>query len=348
MLIARTNKGVRIAAKNASRNEMYYCPGCHERLILKKGSVKVAHFSHGAHSLCRLQEEPETAEHLSGKWQLAQMFNGDLEVYLPEISQRPDVLFRSKKHRSIALEFQCSNITQQSLSERNAGYQRVKIHPIWLLGEHFRTHIQSGVQAAPFLTYTKKAQWGLRFWRVDQKRLELWHHIRVDWLNHLSVDRSWWDGSSWQHEKRTRFPSLKTQRNQLNKQIIMGLKSKNARFLIWQKYCYLRRTILQNLPEVCWPKTLMPPVLGASVVIWRKLLLTQVQTMKPGKRLSMASIWRWAQQAFDLTDNNKASKSREVLKARYVILQYFLNDLKNSHLLLADPRHGYRTTCPQS
>lgn len=45
MLIAKFNDHY-VNASNARQGEKYYCPECGEKLILRKGKTKIAHFAH--------------------------------------------------------------------------------------------------------------------------------------------------------------------------------------------------------------------------------------------------------------------------------------------------------------
>lgn len=89
MLIAKFNDHY-VNASNARQGEKYYCPECGEKLILRKGKTKIAHFAHYSKSKC-LFGEGETYEHLLGKqqifeWARAQGWNAELEVYIAELN----------------------------------------------------------------------------------------------------------------------------------------------------------------------------------------------------------------------------------------------------------------------
>jgi len=56
----------------------------------------------------------------------------ELEPFLPELSQRPDLFIRHGK-QEVAIEFQCSRIAPDLQESRNAGYGSIGMAPIWLL-----------------------------------------------------------------------------------------------------------------------------------------------------------------------------------------------------------------------
>ncbi|MBZ6014744.1 competence protein [Leuconostoc gelidum subsp. gelidum] len=140
MIIALNDNQEYVKAADAIKNQQFVCPGCKEKVILKSGDIKQKHFAHYAKSTCETFSENETTQHLAGKLQLAiylQHF-GDIkiEAVIPEINQRPDLLMQ-RGHRQIAIEYQCSPISQKKLDQRNAGYKSQNIHVIWILGNDY-------------------------------------------------------------------------------------------------------------------------------------------------------------------------------------------------------------------
>lgn len=146
LLSALNDKGKLVSLINVPKDFVkqnlsshYYCPVCEEPLILKVGKIRIPHFAHKRFAKCSfLTTEPESPRHLLGKKHLYQHykrkgFDVYLEYYLPEIQQRPD-LFVKKGDLTYAIEFQCSPLPRQRLEERNAGYQKLDILPIWILG----------------------------------------------------------------------------------------------------------------------------------------------------------------------------------------------------------------------
>lgn len=128
----------RTALQQLRETKNFYCPLCKERLLLKIGSSKTPHFAHYSKSNCENQfSERESEIHLKGKEQLYSLFRGldlqaFLEPYLPSLQQRPDILLEGNLAKRIAIEFQCSPISSEKLNNRNDGYKRVDILPIWI------------------------------------------------------------------------------------------------------------------------------------------------------------------------------------------------------------------------
>nr|WP_285228730.1 competence protein CoiA family protein [Planococcus sp. ISL-109] len=112
----------------------FYCPCCKAPVILKVGTSKIPHFAHLQQFSCTPGSEPETLLHLLGKSRLysflqQQKLSVDLEHYLPEIKQRPDLLVLNN-----ALEFQCSALTSEQVIRRSEGYRSTQLEPSWIRG----------------------------------------------------------------------------------------------------------------------------------------------------------------------------------------------------------------------
>ena len=114
----------------------FLCMQCKEKVILKIGSILIPHFAHQKNSSCSHSfSEGETEDHLNGKLQLFTFFQQkllecELESFLPEIKQRPDILVQSNGI-PYAIEFQCSNISSFLMLNRTKGYINNQITPIW-------------------------------------------------------------------------------------------------------------------------------------------------------------------------------------------------------------------------
>lgn len=124
--------------KKLRMQEQFYCPQCKELVQLKIGDIKIPHFAHTRKSSCEQYfSEGESAQHLLGKEQLYQMFQRlllhvELETYIKELSQRPDLLVIDKHGKRFAIEFQCSPISSELLQKRSDGYLSKNITPIWI------------------------------------------------------------------------------------------------------------------------------------------------------------------------------------------------------------------------
>ncbi|WP_407372434.1 competence protein CoiA [Carnobacterium sp.] len=128
--------------KNPKQKRDYYCPSCKEPVFLKKGAVKQAHFTHFQKNDCTVFSEGETQEHISGKkilfrWFTQQEIPCQLEAYLPNLKQRPDLLVWLDDQTPVAIEFQCSTLSVERMIERTLGYTEKGYKVYWILGQNF-------------------------------------------------------------------------------------------------------------------------------------------------------------------------------------------------------------------
>lgn len=149
MIIAESIAGEKINARNADRTQSYFCSMCKEAVVLKRGQIKVPHFSHKYDSDCASLYEGETWEHLKGKSDLSDWLaklggKPELEVYIEKINQRADVLFEWDS-QLYAIEYQCSPITERAIIERTEGYLSIGIKPIWIAGEKLKLGMKLSV-----------------------------------------------------------------------------------------------------------------------------------------------------------------------------------------------------------
>lgn len=141
------------------KKEQFYCPECKETVIVRAGPKVIPHFAHKKASNCSVNGG-EGAYHQQGKlllyeWLINQGINAELETYIPEINQRPDLLIHMKKRR-IAIEYQCAEIPINQIEKRNKGYEKANIIPIWILGgnQFHRTstnHLKINVFTSTFI-----------------------------------------------------------------------------------------------------------------------------------------------------------------------------------------------------
>ncbi|MBB1122412.1 competence protein CoiA [Limosilactobacillus albertensis] len=252
MLVA-TNKDQLVLADNAKVHHKYYCPGCRQRVILRRGKYKISHFAHQKGSDCGASEG-ETVEHLRGKkqiyqWALKKGWQPRLEVYLPSIAQRPDILLKIDGQR-VAIEFQCSPLSLERLLERNKGYQQEKIRVWWVLGSpYFR---KLGNKKVVQFTQLYHNQFVLLFWDTKAKR--------------LVINQKYWQCS---------YSKLK-----FNKKLILCQQISMLKFIQYRSRSRkikelaitafnLTGHVLAECPLVCHDLTISWPAMNESIIIWR-------------------------------------------------------------------------------
>ena len=182
MFVARDAKGnlVNALEKDVTK-QAYTCPACGGRLRLRQGQSIRTHFAHERLRDCIAIFENESPEHMGNKEALYHWAKKDnqvaLEYSLPEIQQVADVLVNGK----LALEVQCSPLSQKLLGDRSQGYRSQGYQVIWLLGEKLwlkerLTQLQRG-----FLYFSQNM--GFFVWELDLKRKIL----RLKYLLHQDL-----------------------------------------------------------------------------------------------------------------------------------------------------------------
>lgn len=143
--LATMNRESILALKNTG--VLFYCPVCGKQVIMKVGVKIIAHFAHKSTVDCPSYEGGEGMYHEQGKLLLYQWLKRhdmkvELEVYLPEIQQRPDI-FITWNNRRIAIEYQCARISGEIIRKRTHGYRSSGIIPIWIAGATLFTRYQA-------------------------------------------------------------------------------------------------------------------------------------------------------------------------------------------------------------
>lgn len=120
------------------QQERFFCVACGKEVQMKLGKQKSWHFAHKKVDSCLAFYEAESTYHMHGKellyrWFKRQNFQVDIEYYLPEIKQRPDV-FVERAGRKIAIEYQCANLAIEQLYKRTYSYWQAGIQVIWIVG----------------------------------------------------------------------------------------------------------------------------------------------------------------------------------------------------------------------
>ena len=126
MLYALNKDGIRIDAYEADKNEQYTCPICHNRVILKRGSVNIDHFAHES-NVCE-----DTWNYDMSEW------HQRMQSYFPKESREVVVNYKGRKHRAdvligdIVLEFQYSPITAAEFDDRNSFFKNAGYRLAWV------------------------------------------------------------------------------------------------------------------------------------------------------------------------------------------------------------------------
>ena len=271
MLIAKNQEGNLVSALETSlqRKEPYSCPGCQGVVLLRHGQVMCPHFAHKSLQDCQFFSENESAQHLSLKAALYKSLvnHGEkvsIEKVLFEMGQIADLFVGD----SLALEVQCSRLSQQRLRERTCAYHQAGYEVRWLLGEELWLNGRLTDLQRDFLYFTAKI--GFHLWELDWKREE----IRLKYLIYEDIfGRVYYLTKTWSLTENLmtvlRFPyqvekgeTYKvTQRKKVSHVIQRELVGKNPRWLRRQEEAYLKGMNLLCLsdqdffPQVRFPES---------------------------------------------------------------------------------------------
>lgn len=133
MYFANDEKGNRVFIDDAKKGSKYYCPACHNEMIMRCGDIVSHHFSHKANKLC----DPWYKEEMSD-WhrKLQSMFPLDCQevvVWNKCHSELhfADVMF-TYNEMTYVMEFQHSPITHKEFISRSSFYLGLGYKLIWI------------------------------------------------------------------------------------------------------------------------------------------------------------------------------------------------------------------------
>lgn len=271
MLIAKNQEGNLVLALETclKRKESYSCPGCQGVVLLRYGQVMCPHFAHKSLQDCQFFSENESAQHLSLKAALYKSLvnHGEkvsIEKVLSELGQIADLFVGDY----LALEVQCSRLSQQRLRERTCAYHQAGYEVRWLLGEELWLNGRLTDLQRDFLYFTAKI--GFHLWELDWKREE----IRLKYLIYEDIfGKVYYLTKAWPLTENLmtvlRFPYQAekvetykvTQRKRVSHVIQRELMGKNPRWMRRQEEAYLNGMNLLCLsdqdfsPQVRFPES---------------------------------------------------------------------------------------------
>ena len=318
MLQALTEHGGLVTPALLSKQEIgklrlckrFFCPECKGQVTFRAGEKVIPHFAHRNVSGCS-EKGGESVYHMQGKlqlyhWLLNQYDDVWLERYLPDIQQRPDVLLRIA-HRMIAVEFQCAVVDPKIIRQRNAGYKKAGIMPIWLMGANcFQRIGRSKIKMNSFTMemlqkFSSDTGSHLIYYCPDTHRFfkaaDLYmtnHHAAVAYLTfHHATDTTFPQiirstflsktvlYKTWFHEKqRLRLAAGKLYGSELR----------------WRKWLYNHRLHVDHLPpEVHLP---IPSQYQMAVPVWHwqsRFLIEFLHPLKIGDCFGLTDVQRFIQ-----------------------------------------------------
>lgn len=313
MLVAVNNKNHYINAMNEqkSKNQKhdYYCPNCKEPVFLKKGLIKQAHFTHFQKSECNVFSEGETEEHILGKGMLYQWFKRQkipcqLEAYLPNLKQRPDLLIWLDEKTPIAIEFQCSALSAQRMIERTVGYTNNGYKVYWILGGKY--HFKNKLTSFQRLFINEHEAIGCYFLELQVTTDTLTVHYRIS----QHGNSSYMNAYSNQFELNKMETNLKeiskqlvllskNNQNESKKQLVQshyilnrGRNYQVPEIVSFQKYIYKKGDSLISLPVEVYLPVKNQLFIKSLSYFWKYLLLEWIMEKKSKGIISKKEIYQ--------------------------------------------------------
>ncbi|WP_404451747.1 competence protein CoiA [Virgibacillus necropolis] len=316
MLQAKLKNGKLITLVSLTRQEIlkakqdeFFCPICNELVLVKAGQKTVPHFAHRSKLECASHDYGEGPYHEQGKlllynWLKNQGADVELEKYIAEINQRPD-LYVTVKGRKIAIEYQCARIPVEVLNQRNIGYMKAGITPIWILGaKHFQRlrqhHFKADQLILSFLhRFSPDFPLTLYFFCPQTLQFIFIQHI------HLLSSRQAIGLFKFTSLKNMTFSSLFSQQKLHDKWLfgLWGNEKKNFRLrqsnrlygseLAWHKWLYEKGTHKENLPSIVHLPVAAQYRMGTPLHNWQsRLCLDLLHPMPIGSTFSLERCQR--------------------------------------------------------
>lgn len=134
-ICALDSKDSLIFAKNASKHQDYLCLECKEKIRLRSGLHRQAHFYHvQPNRLCR--QHAKGMPHLMVQYFLKNILpenEAEIECQFPTIGRIADVAWHS---RQLIYEIQCSPISAEEVKARNKSYASLGYHVVWIFHDN--------------------------------------------------------------------------------------------------------------------------------------------------------------------------------------------------------------------
>lgn len=267
MLSALDEKGRLVSLLDEiSEKQTFTCPASHSPVRLRHGQIMRPHFAHVSLKNCDFYSENESDEHLQLKaalyQALSQSENVTVEAVLPELHQVADVLVND----NLALEVQCSRLSEKRLRERTTSYHKAGFNVLWLLGEKLWLGERLTPLQRHFLYFSQNM--GFHLWELDAKQrlVRLHYLIYEDWhgkVHYLTKSCSL-SGNlmaffrlPYQKQKLSTYDV--NQDSNLLSYIQRQLSSRNTSWLKRQEKAYLQGKNLLTLPLSAYFPQVRPP-----------------------------------------------------------------------------------------
>lgn len=158
------------------QGEVFFCPACHQSLVLKSGPKVRPHFAHQADQACDFTSLNEGAEHLNLKAKLFSWAQQSERVSVEVAHSVEGLVSDLLLSDNLALEVQCSPLGQDEFEKRNQAYQHLGIPVVWLLGSRHFLKRRLTVLQRNSLQFSPTC--GYFFWNLDlENEIVILHYL---------------------------------------------------------------------------------------------------------------------------------------------------------------------------
>lgn len=290
-----------IHANEALKKEYYTCPACQQAVCLKKGKTIRAHFAHLPNKNCSfIFSEGETNEHIMGKeiifsWLEDNNFETHMEYYIPYLSQRPDVMLISNNGINIAIEFQCSPISNDQLIVRTMGYYGAEINVHWILGEKYApTRMEINDGQFKFLSLID-GKIGILILNVTNKKIFFYEpsqktYKHVDWIKH-SVEMKADDNKIIKMKLDTEHQIYVMQYyKKYYDYLIKQRRHKSSKYTQFFEYLYYKNIQLYELPNEILHVLPCDYLLKSPSIFWKTIIILMINSKYLGESFEFLDI----------------------------------------------------------
>ncbi|GGF15373.1 hypothetical protein GCM10010954_12510 [Halobacillus andaensis] len=277
------------ALEKQRKTSSFYCPVCKETLMIRAGQKITPHFAHFPTSTCEVNQRGESEYHETGKlllyqWLYRQGYEIEVEPFLSEINQRPDLLLTHNK-KKIAIELQCATIPPDDVLKRTAGFQEAGIFPLWILGRNQLKqkgrYIIQHEQFHKSMVYLFQKQYCMYFLDVNAQAMTTVHQ-----LNSSSVRSSFASFQTFPLQT-IRFPQLfkpslssfhpfysmwEKQQYQFRTHYRKRVGSIERQ---WRQFLYLKGLHFSLIPSVCYLPVKSQLFLSEAPYVWQTRFILQ-------------------------------------------------------------------------
>ena len=343
MLQAQSNHGELMTLMSLTEDELerhrrecqFYCPVCKERVMIRSGQKVIPHFAHYPKSSCPEIKGGEGNYHEKGKlllyqWLKSQHLHVELEPYLKEIKQQPDILLLLQG-KIIAIEYQCARIPIRDIQRRNNGYKQRGIIPIWILGgNQFKRQGNNHLKIDQFTNqfihqFSPKTSKRLFYFCPETLQLTIFQNFYFinasqaigkfyfEKLNQMKFTDLFGERHLSKHNLYQLWKGEKRKFRLNNNQRIYGMH------LAWRQWLYLQHTHLEYLPSLIYLPVSAQHLMKTPPWDWQsRLYMGIINPLPIGQQFSLKQVTGMLRNHF-----NERSQFPLIQSEECPILEYF-------------------------